>query len=59
LITGNEPLLTKETVKAARAKVNFDNSKFLKAFPFFSYIPVEQSIEETCKALLPHLQKLK
>lgn len=59
MITGNEPLLTKETVKAARAKVNFDNSKFLKAFPSFSYISVEQSIEETCKALLPHLQQLK
>jgi len=59
LITGNELLLTKETVKAARVKVNFDNSKFLKAFPSFSYIPVEQSIKETCKALLPHLQQLK
>lgn len=49
--TGAEPLLTKETAQTARAVVRFDNSKFLKAFPQFSYTPFEASIQRICREL--------
>jgi dihydroflavonol-4-reductase len=44
-----EPMLTRETARTAQANVEFDNSKFLRAFPEFRYIPIEQSIEDACK----------
>lgn len=44
-----EPLLTKETARTAQASVQFDNSKLLQHFPEFAYIPIEQSIADTCK----------
>lgn len=43
-----EPLLTRETARTAQASVEFDNGKFLRQFPGFSYIPVAQSIADTC-----------
>lgn len=46
--TGADPLLTRETAATARAKVEFDNSSFLRAFPDFQYTPLEQSIERIC-----------
>jgi dihydroflavonol-4-reductase len=46
-----EPMLTRETARTAQASVKFDNSKFLELFPDFSYIPVEQSIKDTCHEL--------
>jgi nucleoside-diphosphate-sugar epimerase len=48
-MTGKEPLLTRETAATARAKVNFDNSRFLTEFPSFQYTPIEQSIERICR----------
>ena len=47
-----EPMLTRETSRTAQAKVEFDNGKFLRLFPGFSYIPVQQSIADTCRDLL-------
>jgi dihydroflavonol-4-reductase len=44
-----EPMLTKETSKTAQATVHFDNSKFLQHFPEFTYIPIAQSIADTCR----------
>lgn len=52
-----EPLLTRETARTAQASVQFDNTKFLQHFPEFVYIPIEQSIAETCKEFVkrgPH-----
>jgi len=49
--SGKDPLLTKETSKTARAKVNFDNSKFLNQFPNFSYAPSPESIHRICGEL--------
>ncbi len=43
-----EPMLTRETARTAQATAQFDNSKFLRFFPDFSYIPVDQSIKDTC-----------
>ena len=52
MITGKAPLLTKETAATAQAKVHFDNSKFLKAFPDFTYHKIEDTIHRTCQELL-------
>ncbi len=56
-ITGKTPLLTKETAATAQAMVYFDNTKFLKAFPAFSYRSIETTINRTCAELreLHHL----
>ncbi len=48
-LSGQEPMLTRETSKTAQASVQFDNSKLLQHFPDFAYIPIEQSIADTCK----------
>ena len=48
--TQKEPLVTKETAESAQAIVDFDNRKFLKAFPDFKYRPLQQSIERICRA---------
>lgn len=50
-VTGNDPLLTKETAATAQAKVNFDNSKLKKFLPDFSYRTIEESIAYTCTRL--------
>ena len=47
-----EPMLTRETSRTAQTSVEFDNGKFLRLFPEFSYIPVQQSIADTCRDLL-------
>jgi nucleoside-diphosphate-sugar epimerase len=51
MFTGKEPLLTKETSRTARAAVNFDNSKLLKALPDFKYRQLNDSIKRTCEEL--------
>ncbi len=50
-ITGNEPLLTKETAKAALSKVNFNNEKLLTYLPNFNYTPINISIKRICEEL--------
>jgi dihydroflavonol-4-reductase len=50
--TKQNPLVTKETAKTALAKVNFDNSKLKKFLPNFTYRKIEETIVETCAALL-------
>lgn len=49
--TGKEPLLTKETAHTAQAVVQFDNSKFLKKFPEFTYTKIDEAIALTCNQL--------
>jgi nucleoside-diphosphate-sugar epimerase len=56
-ITGSAPLITKETAQSAHARVGFDNSKLLRFFPDFRYIPVERSISETCGLLKERWKK--
>lgn len=51
LFTNKEPLLTKETSRTARAAVNFDNSKLLKALPHFQYNNLQDSIQKVCTEL--------
>ena len=47
--TGKRPLLTKESARVAQSQTWFENGKLLKAFPEFSYIPLEQSIKKACE----------
>jgi nucleoside-diphosphate-sugar epimerase len=54
-LTGKKPLLTKESVKVATSKTYFDNAKFLKTFPQFSYTPLEQSIRRSCEKYMASL----
>ncbi len=54
MITGKTPLLTKETAATAQAVVHFDNSKFLNAFPTFTY----RTMEETIRRVAGELKEL-
>jgi nucleoside-diphosphate-sugar epimerase len=47
--TGKKPLLTKESAKVAHSKTLFDNKKFLKTFPQFSFTPLEKTIQKACE----------
>lgn len=49
--SGKDPLLTKETVRTAQAKVRFDNTKLKDAVKGFEYIPLEETIRHTCLTL--------
>ncbi|MEO6135385.1 MAG: NAD-dependent epimerase/dehydratase family protein [Ginsengibacter sp.] len=51
MITGKKHLLTKETARTAQAKVYFDTSKFLKAFPDFKFTKIKDTIHNTVIAL--------
>jgi nucleoside-diphosphate-sugar epimerase len=51
-VTGQDPLLTKETADTAQQTVKFDNTKILQALPGFSFKPLEQTIQESCSYYL-------
>lgn len=51
ILSGKRPLLTKETAKSSLGKVYFDNSKILKALPGFTFTPIHETIERTCRAM--------
>lgn len=51
VFTGKDPLITKETSKTGMASVIFDNSKFLKANPLFTYKPLNESVQRICTNL--------
>jgi dihydroflavonol-4-reductase len=54
--TGATPLITKETVAAAHEENYFSNEKIKQALGF-SFIPVEQSVKETCKYFIREIQR--
>ncbi len=49
LFTGRRPLLTKESAKVAHSRTYFGNEKFLRAFPNFTYTPLEKTIRMACE----------
>ncbi len=55
LLTGSVPLITKETARSAHRVSRFSNQKIVNQFPNFKFIPVEQSINDTCKLYLRDL----
>lgn len=52
MITGEEPLLTKETAETAQQKVYFDHAKLVSALPGFRFTPIAQTIQEACSYYL-------
>jgi nucleoside-diphosphate-sugar epimerase len=57
MITGQDPLLTRETAETARMKVYFDSSKLINALPSFRYSRIEDCIAESCSEYLRRLNK--
>lgn len=55
LFTGKKPNLTKETSRASLNKYYYSNQK-IKDKIGFEFIPIEQTITQTCKNLLQHKQ---
>lgn len=56
-ISGSTPLITKETSLSANRKSSFSNDKILQTFPNFQFIPLEQSINDTCRLYLNDLKQ--
>ncbi|QJB34490.1 NAD-dependent epimerase/dehydratase family protein [Chitinophaga oryzae] len=52
LLTGKQPVVTKETARTAQLKVYYDNQKILKALPEFTFRPLEETIREISAAFL-------
>jgi nucleoside-diphosphate-sugar epimerase len=52
LLTGKEPLLTRETAETAQQKVQFDNSKILNALQGFRFRPLAETIHDACQYYL-------
>jgi len=51
-ISGNKPVVTKETARTAQLKMYYNNDKVLKALPGFQFKPLTQTVSEICKAYL-------
>jgi nucleoside-diphosphate-sugar epimerase len=52
LFSGESPLLTSESARVAHSNTFFENDKLLKALPQFSFTPLQESIQKTCKKYL-------
>jgi nucleoside-diphosphate-sugar epimerase len=50
-ITGKPPLITRDTATAGQKKIFFSNNKIRKWLNY-EFIPVEQSVRDTCKLFL-------
>lgn len=55
-LTGNVPLLTKESARVANSFTQFDNSKLLKSLPGFTYRPLEETIRQACEKYIAALK---
>ena len=51
MLSGKEPLVTKETAKNALARAIFDGNKIKQFLPSFSYTPLTETIARTCNEL--------
>ncbi len=51
-LNGGTPLITKETARSANKVNTYSNKKISAAFPDHRFIPIEQSIKDTCKLFL-------
>jgi dihydroflavonol-4-reductase len=52
LVSGQKPLLTRQSARIAQSKTHFDNSKILKALPSYSFTPLAQTIDNACSKYL-------
>jgi dihydroflavonol-4-reductase len=51
IITGKPPLITKETARTGQKRIFVSNEKIRKRLNF-EFIPIEQSVKDTCRLLL-------
>ncbi len=51
LVTGSNPIVTRNSMAHLEKSYFYDNSKS-KSIPDFEYLPIERTIEETCKQFL-------
>jgi len=58
LFSGERPLLTRESARVANSNTFFENDKLLKALPQFSFTPLQESIQKTCKKYLHAIKTL-
>ena len=58
MFTGDRPLITKETARIALSKTYWQNDKILGALPGFSFTPIEQSIDKTCKKYIEAVRNM-
>jgi dihydroflavonol-4-reductase len=56
MFSNKEPLLTKETASTAHATTYYNHGKILAALPGFSFTPIDESVNRTCKWLMNHYQ---
>lgn len=56
-LTGNKPLLSRETAKIAHSHTSFDNGALLKALPGFRYQPLDEVIEKACARYLQAMKE--
>jgi dihydroflavonol-4-reductase len=47
MVSGEKPLLTRETAKIAQTATSFDNRKMLAALPGFQFTPLEEVIKQS------------
>jgi nucleoside-diphosphate-sugar epimerase len=57
-ITGNSPLITKETARSAHHINYFSNNKLLQTFPNYKFIALSDSIKHTCSLFLKEIKAL-
>jgi nucleoside-diphosphate-sugar epimerase len=57
MLSGKNPLVTKETATTALAEVTYNNEKLLNFLPDFKYTPIESAIDFTCKQMLLNIKK--
>ena len=58
LVTGKNPLITKETVHAAFTETQYSNKKVTTALAY-QFIPIKSSIDTFCKIFLKQLEESK
>jgi len=56
VLTGSKTIITKETIRTANQKYNYANEKIKQAIGF-EFIPISQSIQDTCKLFLKDISK--
>lgn len=55
IFLGKKMLITRETARSAHGYALYDNSKLLKAFPAFSYVPIATTIEKMARYFINSL----
>ena len=52
LITGNTPLITRDTVRSSQSNVTYSNRRILNTLPDFRFTPIETAVENAAERFL-------